>query len=257
MKVIYFQEDTKEEEDTGRGSLRAKAGETYYIGFSGYVYNEDEEEVYTWTTQLERKPAVTDIQATPVKSTFYEDRYENEYARFTLQFTYDDGSSASFASWRKYYDVDGKGNGINVYLTRKGDESGEIYDTSGNFPVGTYIVHVEMQDYASVADTYEITIEEQPSPFNGKVNATEMEPGKSYVVKIDEDHPSGWFSFTLQEDMETIFCSTGKYDTYGYIYNAQGEIVAEDDDGYNNGNFGSTAEADCGRNLLFQGKNVQ
>lgn len=125
MKVIYFQEDTKEEEDTGRGSLRAKAGETYYIGFSGYVYNEDEE-VYTWTTQLERKPAVTDIQATPVKSTFYEDRYENEYARFTLQFTYDDGSSASFASWRKYYDVDGKGNGINVYLTRKCNESRKI-----------------------------------------------------------------------------------------------------------------------------------
>ena len=254
MKVIYFQEDTKEEEDTGRGSLRAKAGETYYIGFSGYVYNEDEEEVYTWTTQLERKPAVTDIQATPVKSTFYEDRYENEYARFTLQFTYDDGSSASFASWRKYYDVDGKGNGINVYLTRKGDESGEIYDTSGNFPVGTYIVHVEMQDYASVADTYEITIEEQPSPFNGKVNATEMEPGKSYVVKIDEDHPSGWFSFTLQEDMETIFCSTGKYDTYGYIYNAQGEIVAEDDDGYNNGNFAVQQKLTAGETYYFRAR---
>ena len=240
MKVVYFADNgEKTNISVDTGSFKAEEGKVYYIGFYG-EYETDDEYVTSWKTRFSEVPVVTAIEVTPKYTNFYAGVRQN-HANFGVQFTYADHTTADFTEWYATENIDGKGNGINIYLTADADTN-RSYDRFEELETGNYTVHVVSSDNETVEDTYKITVSEVPTPFNGKAEAVDLKDGKSYSVNVDETRLFQWFRYTATEDMPIIFCSEGNEYTYVRVYDQNGEEIPEDrfndgeiygDDGHN------------------------
>lgn len=241
-----------------RGGFKAEKNETYYIGFKGENEIEDDVYSYTWETQLSKVQGVKSISVTPKKTSFMEDTNEN-HALFSLKLIYDDGTEFTCENWRdSRYNVDGKGNGIEVHIVNKKEyeeaDSYEWYSESARLQAGTYILFVELMDDDSVRATYYITIEEEPSPFNHKADVIPVTMGTEYPVELNADKLSQWFSYTADQNIEISYQSTGEVDTYGYIYDAEGEQMEENDDDGDGRNFKITKSLKAGETYYFKAR---
>ena len=241
-----------------RGGFEAEANETYYIGFRGENESEDNVYSYTWETQLSKVQSVKSISVIPKKTSFNENTYEN-HALFSLKLTYDDGTEFTCENWRdSRYDVDGKGNGIEVHIVNKKDyEEADSYywhSERDSLQAGTYIVFVKLIDDDSVRATYNITIEEEPSPFNHKADVIPVTMETEYPVELNTDKLAEWFSYTPDHNTEIIYQSIGEYDTYGHIYDAKGNELKTNDDGGTGSNFKITTTLTAGETYYFKAR---
>jgi len=62
------------------------------------------------------------------------------------------------------------------------------------------------------------------------------------------------FTFTAPEAGEYVFYSTGNYDTYGYLYDANFKQIASDDDGGNGNNFKITYTLTAGQKVYLKAR---
>ncbi len=259
MRVSYINENGGLQNDyVYDGSFQTEQDVTYYIGFWNGYYDEDEgETLKTWTTTLELLPEVAEIKVVPAKTTFYKipELSQNYIKLDTLTFVYKGGTSKEFTDFNDYHssNIDGKGNGIYTYLTSKKEDDDKQYESWWELEPGEYTVHIRYNRNSEVETTYDITVEEEPTPFNGKAEAKELELGKTYTVNLDDTTYAEWFHYTPEEGIAVTFSSAGKQDTYGYIYDSDGEVLAENDDGVDN-NFIVSNALKAGSTYYFKAR---
>lgn len=132
------------------------------------------------------------------------------------------------------------------------DESvAEIYDWWDDgccrvFLSGTGIATITAESDSGLTKTCTITVNE-PS---------EISLNEEKTLSTDTDGmATGSYKFVPEEDGVYAFYSyDNDYDTYGYVYNSEGnEVVASDDDGDNN-NFFATFEATAGETYYFSAR---
>ena len=256
MEVRYETEDGMKTLDSEYGIFDAEEGTTYYIGFYYSLYDSElEENVYAWTTELRIIPSVSNITVEPDQTKFWATEGESQnyvYVK-SITFHYDNETSATFTDWDELENVDGMGNGVKYYLTSHKEGDDEEYYYYNSLEAGTYTVHVQYLKNSDIEATYDITVEEEPTPFNGKASVTELVLGKKYTVRIDENTPSGWFSYTPQEKIPVIFASTGNRDTYGCIYDVDGEMLDSNDDAMDM-NFGVSYTLEAGKTYYLKAR---
>ena len=236
MRVMHVSKGGMQEVDEQLGSFWAEKDQTYFIGFCGLAWDRDEEKnVYSWTTELKKILTVKDITVEPKKTHFWEN--ETEYIQIrTITFAYDDNTTGRFEDFYRY-DVDGLGNGVKYYLTSDNEEDDTHYDIWEKLKAGVYTAHIQYDQKSDIEATYNITVEEEPTPFNYKTTATEIELGKDYSVNVNEEKPAQWFCYTPTRDIEMIYQSTGEWDTYGHIYTEAGKELQKNDDDGDGNNF--------------------
>lgn len=204
------------------GGFKAWEGQTYYIGFGDKVYDNSGT---SWQTTLKKERSVTAVKVTPKQEVFYED-IRQEHAQFTLQFTYDDGTTATFKDWSSS-NIDGNGNGISLSLRDRDDCD---YKRDEALAEGTYTVSVRMRDDADICDSYNITVKAHPSPFDEE-NKAEVIPvtlDKKYSARLSQDRPVQWFSYTPDRDISVLPQTTGDYYSRVKYYDSTGKTMRPD-----------------------------
>ena len=254
IKVKYLSEDgTFEDVSMFDGAFKATYNQTYYIGFYYSIWDDEEEEdIYTWTTELRETNYLTYISVTAKKTKFYAGYEQNHVLLSNIKVRYDGGNLQGYTEWDDWSNIDGQGNGCNVYLT---DEEEGQYDVSEALSAGTYTVHIQYREDSSVQDDYIIQVENEPAPFLGdEVNVTELSLDEKYRVSLDEDKVCEWFSYTPEKDRIVQFQSFGRKDTYAELYDASGNMIADNDEGGERSNFSIRETLEAGQTYYFKAR---
>ena len=254
IKVKYLSEDgTFEDVSMFDGAFKATYNQTYYIGFYDSIWDDDEEEdIYTWTTELRETNYLTYISVTAKKTKFYAGYEQNHVLLSNIKVRYDGGNLQGYTEWDDWSNIDGQGNGCNVYLT---DEEEGQYDVSEALSAGTYTVHIQYREDSSVQDDYIIQVENEPAPFLGdEENVTELSLDEKYRVSLDEDKVCEWFSYTPEKDRIVQFQSFGRKDTYAELYDASGNMIADNDEGGERSNFSIRETLEAGQTYYFKAR---
>lgn len=210
--------------DSNNG-FKATKGNTYYIGFCGVIYDDDDEEVNTWTTTLSRGLYVKSMEVVPARTIFYSGRWSNYVQLSELKVTYNDDTTITLKDVQGGRSIDSYGNSINAVITSVDDDN-EHFGTMYDLSAGTYTVRVVMSDDREIgASPYQISVEEEPTPFNGKANVTELELGKKASVTLTEEMPYGWFSYTPESDMKIVYRERGRQYGEVKIFDKDGEEI--------------------------------
>lgn len=85
-----------------------------------------------------------------------------------------------------------------------------------------------------------------------------LDKNYSNTLKLDEDETVQWnggkgylYSFTPDKDGEYSFTAEGNVDTYGYLVDENGEILAENDEDGDNGNFKISYALSAGKKYYY------
>lgn len=223
MSIYQQKEDGLEYIPQSYDSFTATKGMTYYIGFCGCMYDDEDNEVYTWTTVLSRGLSVKSLEVVPARTSFYNDRYTNFVRLSELKVTYNDDTTVTLKDKECGECIDNYGNCISAVITSANEED-VYYGASHKLSAGTYMVRVVSSDNNEIgAAPYEITVEEKPTPFNGKANATAMALGEKYSVKLTDEMPFGWFSYIPQSDIKVMYRDNGEEYCHITMYDETGE----------------------------------
>ena len=216
-----------------------EAGVTYYIGFVKDT---------SCTTEFAQALTVAEIKADSIKTKFYSDIYQNHIVA-NIIVVYDNGTTGTI-------DLDDArdtyGNNYKISIVSLDPDNEEYYSIDNALPAGEYNVKIAWTADRNVALTYDITVAEQPTPFNHLLQPEKLVVGGTYQVVLKGDYLANWFQYTPQSDCTVVFQSTGNVDSYVELYDAEGNWIDEDDDSGEEYNFCLKASLVKGQTYYFK-----
>ena len=253
MRVYHLTADGGVEEvSVSNHAFSAVQDGIYYIGFYYGIEDDEGNETYTWTTELKETRSVTSIKVTPRKTEFYAGVSQEHVLLNSIELAYQDETSEVYTEWGSLDEVDGDGNGFNVYL--EDAEKNHYYDRE-ELSAGQYTVHIQYKDNAKIEAAYTIQVTEEPTPFGeGEVTVMSMKPNKKYPVQLDEDRLTEWFSYTPEKNETVQFQSFGYYNAYGELYDASGVKLADNLEDGENENFRLQAALQAGQTYYLKAR---
>ena len=125
-------------------------------------------------------------------------------------------------------------NSSGTTLASNDDYNGRNFQISYNLTAGT-VYYLKARHYGSTTTgSFNVSVMAPGSAWPPS-SYTTMNLGSSYNASITTGGDARYFRFTPSASGTYYFASTGSSDTYGYLYNASGSLLASNDDygGYN------------------------
>lgn len=224
----------------------------YYIGFYYGIEDEEGNEIYTWTTELKETRSVTSIKVSPRKTEFYAGVSQEHVLLNSIELAYQNETSEVYTECDNLDEVDGDGNGFDVYLE---DAEKNHYYNREELSAGQYTVHIQYKDNDKIEAVYTIQVTEEPTPFGeDEVTVTVMKPNKKYPVQLDEDRITEWFSYTPEKDETVQLQSFGYYNADGELYDASGAKLADNLEDGEDENFRLQASLQAGETYYLKAR---
>ncbi len=246
--------------------FKAEKDETYYLGFWGSITDIDDGTSYTENIRLTPVAGVTNITATPEKTTFYAgERGTKIWAKIAVNYEKGDSETLDAADFKyggddggdtnEYvYVPDSNGNEFVMYLQKEGSDREYNY-IDEIMEAGNYTVHIYWMENPNVEAHYTIQVLPVASPFeDAGVPVSVLELGNPYTVELTENNPVAWFKYTPQADCTAAFTAMGdnSYDTYAEIYDADGDLLEENDDSDNSFHFELVYKLSAGKTYYYR-----
>ena len=140
-------------------------------------------------------------------------------------------------------DVSRDGSKLSIYLDDDYDE-----DENGE-KIRNYQLYIELDGSSVTVPVNYMTLAQY---------IRTLDKNYSNTLKLDEDETVQWnggkgylYSFTPDKDGEYSFTSEGNVDTYGYLVDENGEILAENDEDGDNGNFKISYALSAGKKYYY------
>ena len=138
-------------------------------------------------------------------------------------------------------------------------------DDGGNYATaffadseGIYTCEVTLGDDPDTAQSVSFDVQEEGSSsddgerFSGNAIEDTIAYGETKNVEIEESWDYASFEFEAEDDGWYCFSSNSDTDTYGRVLDADGEVIASDDDGGEGSNFSVNFEANAGETFYLQ-----
>ena len=219
--------------------------------------------VYQYNEELPRNGATTQIGSATYSGTRYVSGGDGDDSCFTATRVDPDGERSSTIASRSdadYYRIDVPSWGeLVVETTGNLDTAGDLLDGTGvriaedhdgagafNFRIartvdaGTYYVRVVGQSDATGSYTLRVRHEEMDaydSDNDTRAGAVLMDVGSDVRGAVDYATDVDWWRFDLPSRGTVVISTAGSVDTVGRLANTAGDLVAEDDNSGDDGNF--------------------
>ena len=188
--AYVYEDGTPQQVNWTGGGFQAEAGKTYYIGFSGSVWDSDaEDEIYEWTANLQLAKeitAITDIVADEKECISGLENTTANGTTFVIHYT--DNSEKQAEVYNSYYD-DGTGNGIYLYLENQ--ETKKQYMDWEHLPVGRYALVFMVGEQQLAKTDYIYTVKSVED-----AELEELTEGENQIISSRNYRHPNWYRFT-------------------------------------------------------------